>query len=151
MGQFGITSGRYALDPSNGRCLAAYAHFLARREESRSVLKRALSVDPVSPNARFTDAEFSADDNGIRVSERKLRQVLELDPDFVPALYQYGEYLWVVAGKLAEAIQINGLESRRFRRGTLRNSLRRRSERPGGKRAYAAGHLPLRSPSSAAG
>jgi len=155
MGQFGITSARYALDPSNGRCLAAYAvfldDFLARREESRSVLKRALSVDPMSPNARFTNAEFSLDDSGIRVSERKLQQVLELDPNFVPALYQYAEYLWVVAGKLAEAIQINGLESRRFRRGTIRNSLRH-FERPEGGAvrcgSLALGFLRVRLPAS---
>src|SRR6201987_835697 len=75
-----------ALDPSNGRGLEAYAPFLwdvlARPEESRSVLKRALWVDPMSPGAHFTDAEFSWDDSGIRVSLKKLQQVLELDPNF---------------------------------------------------------------------
>ena len=99
-----------ALDPSNGRGLDAYAVFLddvlARPEESRSVLKRALWVDPMSPGARFTDAEFSWFDSGIRVSLKKLRQVLELDPNFIPALHRYGQGIYVVEGKLAEAIQI---------------------------------------------
>ena len=99
-----------ALDPSNGRGLAAYAVFLddvlARPEESRSVLKRALWVDPMSPGARFTDAQFSWFDSGIRVSLKKLRQVLELDPNFIPALHRYGQGIYVVDGKLAEAIQI---------------------------------------------
>jgi TolB-like protein/DNA-binding winged helix-turn-helix (wHTH) protein len=99
-----------ALDPSNGRGLDAYAVFLedvlARPEESRSVLKRALWVDPMSPGAHFTDSEFSWDDSGIRVSQKKLRQVLELDPNFVPALHRYGQTIYVVDGKLAEAIQI---------------------------------------------
>jgi TolB-like protein/DNA-binding winged helix-turn-helix (wHTH) protein len=61
------------LDPSNGRGLVAYAEFLAadaldRPEEARSVLKRALWVDPMSPSAHFTDAEFSGGDGGIKVS-----------------------------------------------------------------------------------
>ena len=45
-----------ALDPSNGRGLEAYAEFLydqlERPEEAKSVLKRALWVDPLSPSAR---------------------------------------------------------------------------------------------------
>src|SRR6201987_3291444 len=101
-----------ALDPSNGRGLEAYAQFLsdyipARAEESRSVLKRALWVDPMSPRVRLTDIDtFSVNDSGVRVAEIKLRQVLELDPNFVPALQRYGQWIWIVDGKLAEAIQI---------------------------------------------
>jgi TolB-like protein/DNA-binding winged helix-turn-helix (wHTH) protein/Tfp pilus assembly protein PilF len=99
-----------ALDPSNGRGLAAYAGFLSsildRPEEGRIVLKRALWVDPMSPSARFTDAEFSLDDSGVKVSEQKTLQVLELDPNFVPALQRYGKLRWLIDGKLAEAIQI---------------------------------------------
>src|SRR4029077_5186583 len=99
-----------ALDPSNGRGLGAYAEFLywvlERPEEGRSVLKRALWVDPMSPSARFTDAEFSLDDSGAKASEQKTLQVLELDPNFVPALELYGTYRWLIDGKLAETIQI---------------------------------------------
>jgi TolB-like protein/DNA-binding winged helix-turn-helix (wHTH) protein len=99
-----------ALDPSNGRGLGAYAEFLysmlQRHEEGRTVLKRALWVDPMSPHARFTDAEFSLDDSGVKVSEEKTLQVLELDPNFVPALQRYGTFRWLFDGKLAEAIQI---------------------------------------------
>jgi TolB-like protein/DNA-binding winged helix-turn-helix (wHTH) protein len=99
-----------ALDPSNGRGLGAYAEFLysilQRPEEGRSVLKRALWVDPMSPHARFTDAMFSLDDSGVKASEEKTLQVLELDPNFVPALQRYGTFRWLFDGKLAEAIQI---------------------------------------------
>jgi TolB-like protein/DNA-binding winged helix-turn-helix (wHTH) protein len=99
-----------ALDPSNGRGLAAYAEFLywilGKPEEGRSVLKRALWVDPISPSARFTDAEFSLEDSGIKVSEQKTLEVLELDPNFVPGLQRYGTFRWAFDGKLAEAIQI---------------------------------------------
>ncbi len=99
-----------ALDASNGRGLGAYAEFLSwileRPAEGRSVLKRALWVDPMSPSARFTDAEFSLDESGATVSEQKTLQVLELDPNFVPALQRYGTFRWLIDGKLAEAIQI---------------------------------------------
>ncbi|MGH8133030.1 MAG: winged helix-turn-helix domain-containing protein, partial [Steroidobacteraceae bacterium] len=99
-----------ALDPSNGRGLGAYAEFLywilERPEEGKSVLKRALWVDPMSRNARFTDAQFSLVDSGVKASEDKTLQVLELDPDFVPALQRYGTFRWWFDGKLAEAIQI---------------------------------------------
>jgi tetratricopeptide (TPR) repeat protein len=56
-----------ALDPSNGRGLEAYADFLwsvDRNEESKSVLKRALWVDPMSASAHFEDAMFSWSDDG---------------------------------------------------------------------------------------
>ena len=99
-----------ALDPSNGRGLEAYAAFLYwtldRPEEGKSVLKRALWVDPMSPSPHFTDADLSLVESGVRVSEQKMLQVLELDPNFVPALHRYGQYRWLIDGKLAEAIQI---------------------------------------------
>ena len=98
-----------ALDPSNGRGLNAYAEFLyelSRTDEGKSVLKRALWVDPMSPSAHFTDATFSLDDSGAKAAEQKTLQVLELDPNFVPALQYYGTYRWRFDGKLAEAIQI---------------------------------------------
>jgi TolB-like protein/DNA-binding winged helix-turn-helix (wHTH) protein/Tfp pilus assembly protein PilF len=99
-----------ALDPSNGRGLVAYAEFvrwtLDRPDEGRRILKRALWVDPMSPSARFTDAEFSLDDSGVKASEQKNLRVLELDPNFVPALERYGRLRWLIDGKLAEAIQI---------------------------------------------
>jgi TolB-like protein/DNA-binding winged helix-turn-helix (wHTH) protein/Tfp pilus assembly protein PilF len=99
-----------ALDPSNGRGLEAYAEFLRwsleRPEEGKSVLKRALWVDPMSPGAHFADAMFSLDDSGVKDSEQKTLQVLELDPNFVPALLRYGKLRWLIEGKLAEAIQL---------------------------------------------
>jgi Tetratricopeptide repeat len=99
-----------ALDPSNGRGLRAYAEFLywilERREEGRSVLKRALWVDPISPSARYTDAVFTLEESGVKASEQKTLQALELDPNFVPALQRYGTFRWAFDGQLAEAIQI---------------------------------------------
>jgi TolB-like protein/DNA-binding winged helix-turn-helix (wHTH) protein/Tfp pilus assembly protein PilF len=98
------------LDPSNGRGLEAYATFLfstlERPEEGRRVLDRALWVDPMSPSPRFSDADLSLFEGGVRVSEQKMLRVLELDPNFVPALHRYGQYRWLIDGKLAEAAQI---------------------------------------------
>ncbi len=99
-----------ALDSSNGRGLEAYAEFLyndlQRPEEGKSVLKRALWVDPMSPSAHYADAGFSLSDSGAKTWEQKTLQVLELDPNFVPALLWYGWIRWQIEGKLAEAIQI---------------------------------------------
>jgi Tfp pilus assembly protein PilF len=98
------------LDPSNGRGLEAYALFLyeqwQRPTEAKSVLKRALWVDPLSPGPRQTDSEFSFMEIGVRDAYQKTLQVLELDPNFVPALHRDAQYRWVIDGKLAEAIQI---------------------------------------------
>jgi len=100
-----------ALDPSNGRGIEAYAQFLFDvldgPEEGSSVLKRALWVDPLSVSARLKDAEeFTFFESGVKASEQKTLQVLELDPNFVPALLWYGKVRWLVDGRLAEAIQI---------------------------------------------
>ena len=99
-----------ALDPSNGRGLEAYAEFLfndlQRPEDGKSVLRRALWVDPMSPSAHYADAAFSLADSGAQTWEQKTRQVLELDPNFVPALLWYGWIRWQIDGRLAEAVQI---------------------------------------------
>jgi TolB-like protein/DNA-binding winged helix-turn-helix (wHTH) protein len=101
-----------ALDPSNGRGLTAYAHFLKfdtptdREEESQRMLRRALQIDPMSPWAHFKAAVW-ATEAGIsktEVVERNVLDVLELDPNFVPALERYGKYRWLFDGKFAEAI-----------------------------------------------
>jgi TolB-like protein/DNA-binding winged helix-turn-helix (wHTH) protein len=98
-----------ALDPSNGRGLTAYADFLFFTmevdDDSNRILKRALWVDPMSASARLLDAEFGLWDSGSAVTERRTLEVLELDPEFVPALQRYGKFRWVVDGQMAEAIQ----------------------------------------------
>ena len=113
-----------ALDPSNGRGLTAYAEFLdpdsfgrvqspkARPnyvphvEEARRMLQRALQIDPMSPGAHFDAAAGSFFDVGGLMLEQRMLAVLELDPDFVPALSEVGLTRWVLHDKLAEAAQI---------------------------------------------
>jgi hypothetical protein len=48
------------------------------------------------PSAHFADAMFSLDDSGAKASEQKTLQVLELDPNFVPALLAYGKFRWLI-------------------------------------------------------
>ena len=103
-----------ALDPSNGRGLTAYADFLKNDtstenwEESQRMLHRALQIDPMSPWAHFKAAVW-ATQMGVsktEVAERNVLDVLELDPDFAPALERYGKYRWLFDGKFAEAIAL---------------------------------------------
>jgi TolB-like protein/DNA-binding winged helix-turn-helix (wHTH) protein len=99
-----------ALDPSNGRGLTAYAEFLDsdydRPEEAARVLQRALWIDPMSPRAHFHAAMRSLDEGGANMVENNMLGVLELDPDFVPALQRLGKYRWLLHDRLTEAVQI---------------------------------------------
>jgi TolB-like protein/DNA-binding winged helix-turn-helix (wHTH) protein len=106
-----------ALDPSNGRGFTAYADFLKndkpRRnwdmcDECRRMLRKALQIDPMSPSAHFKAAVW-ATESGVaksQVVERNVLDVLELDPNFVPAIDRYGKYRWLFDGKFAEAIAL---------------------------------------------
>ena len=103
-----------ALDPSNGRGLTAYADFLKndmptnKWEECQRMLHRALQIDPMSPLAHFKAAVW-ATETGVsktEVAERRVLDVLELDPNFAPALERYGRYRWLFDGKFAEAIAL---------------------------------------------
>jgi TolB-like protein/DNA-binding winged helix-turn-helix (wHTH) protein len=97
------------LDPSNGRGLTAYAEYLDnddRPAEASRVLQRALRIDPISPRAHFWEATRSLTVYGGEMVQQKMLEVLELDPNFVPALQRYGKYRWQHHGALAEAAQI---------------------------------------------
>jgi TolB-like protein/DNA-binding winged helix-turn-helix (wHTH) protein len=101
------------LDPSNSRGLTAYADFLrweypdASQEDSTRVLQRALQIDPMAPLPQFKAAVWSSEDatSKTQVVEQKVLEVLEKDPNFVPALSRYGKYRWMFDGKIAEGIQ----------------------------------------------
>ena len=101
------------LDPSNGRGLTAYADFLkweypgADPGDSGRVLQRALQIDPMAPLAQFKAAVWSSEDATAKtqVVEQRVLEVLEKDPNFVPALSRYGKYRWLFDGQIAEGIQ----------------------------------------------
>ena len=113
-----------ALDPSNGRGLTAYAEFLdyqdfgwvqaggdsgnypVQREKAKRILQRALQIDPMSPGAHFDAATGGLSEGGAATLEQSMISVLELDPEFVPALFQVGKYRWLFHGKLTDAVAI---------------------------------------------
>lgn len=99
-----------ALEPANGRGLVAYSEFLDRQgriDEGAKVLDRAMLVDPLSPRLHFrlVMREFGRS-TFIQTREPGLRHVLEIDPDYQPALQRYGKTKWMMNGHLTEAAQI---------------------------------------------
>jgi TolB-like protein len=99
-----------ALDPTNGRGLVAYSEFLDRQgryDEGAKVLDRAMLVDPLSPRLHFrlVMREFGRT-TFLQTREPGLRHVLEIDPDYQPALQRYGKTKWMLNGQLTEATQI---------------------------------------------
>lgn len=97
------------LDPGNSRGLVAYSEFLdrqARSNEASRMLDRAMLVDPLSPRLHFRLAMRETGTKGVAFREAGLKRVLELDPDYQPALQRYGKTRWMLHGKLAEAAQL---------------------------------------------
>ena len=96
------------LDPSNGRAIAAYAEFLddnGRRSEAERLLERALEIDPISPRAHFWRVMRQFPTNAGTI-EAGLKAVLDIDPDYQPALQRYAKRRWMLHGELTEAIEI---------------------------------------------
>ena len=98
-----------ALDPANGRGLVAYSEFLDdedRFDEGAKVLDQAMLVDPLSPRLHFRRVMREFGRPGIQTREPGLRHVLEIDPDYQPALQRYGKTKWLLNGQLTESAQI---------------------------------------------
>ena len=97
------------LDPNNGRGLVAYAEFLRSRDrvdEAKAVIERALVVDPRAPRAHFLEVMLGLEAEGGLAREAGMKRVLELDPNYHPALQRYAKYRWQFHGQLTEAAQI---------------------------------------------
>jgi len=95
-------------DPSNGRGITAFAEFLdrsGRTAEAALMLERAIKVDPLSPRAYFWRARRNPDLD-VDTLEAAMLSVLEIDPDYVPALQRYAKYRWILHGDLAQAIRL---------------------------------------------
>jgi TolB-like protein/DNA-binding winged helix-turn-helix (wHTH) protein len=97
-----------SLDPGNARGITAFAEFLDRIgkvEEARQLLERAIELDPLSPRPRFWLVMRNWQNDATSL-EDNLRGILELDPDFQPALQRYAKHRWFRHGEIAEAIQL---------------------------------------------
>jgi hypothetical protein len=68
------------------------------------LLDRALALDPISPRAHFRRVMrmFPVDPGAM---ESGMAQVLEIDPDYQPALQRYAKYRWMFDGDIALGIQ----------------------------------------------
>jgi TolB-like protein/Tfp pilus assembly protein PilF len=97
------------LDPSNSRGLLGYSTFLrkaGRFDESSKAIDRALQVDPMSPHVHFMQVQRKFRTDGGLSLEQGMRRVLDIDPDYQPALQRYAKYRWMHHGMLAEAARI---------------------------------------------
>lgn len=97
-----------ALDPGNARGITAFAEFLDsldRPEEAKRLLDRAREIDPLSPRPLYWLAMRDWKNTAATI-EDDMRRVLELDPDYQPALQRYAKARWWGHAELAEAIQL---------------------------------------------
>lgn len=98
-------------DPSNrpvaGR--AAGPRSPARAGEAAKVLERVLWIDPLSARVRFRQSMRAArlgNRTGADVAEQQMREILEYDPEYYPALERMAKYRWMYRSKPAEAIAV---------------------------------------------
>lgn len=97
-----------ALDPGNARGITAFAEFLdslERKEEAKALLDRAREIDPLSPRPLYWLAMRDWKNTAAQI-EDDMRRVLELDPDYQPALQRYSKARWWGHAEIAEAIQL---------------------------------------------
>ncbi len=111
-----------ALDPTFARAWAALAHsyylmsvvghwsFVDALNRMKQALDKALELDPNLPEAHagLGVRQYKYSDFDLVAAEASFRRALELDPDNVYALYEYGKFLYL-AGRPDEAMA----ESRR--------------------------------------
>ena len=75
-----------------------------KREEAFTLIDRALALDPLVPSTHLTKGLMvlygRSDHAG---ADALYRQVLELDPNFYPALARLGELRWCCEGRFAES------------------------------------------------
>ncbi len=97
-----------ARDPGNARAMTAYSELLdglGRPGDAAEWLERALRVDPLWPRAHFRKAQRNFRVVGSAVEQQTLR-MLELDPQYYPALQRLAKYRWMNHGETAQAISI---------------------------------------------
>lgn len=95
-------------DVANVRAMTTYSELLdgiGRREEGARWLDLALRIDPLWPRARFRSAQRNFPIVGSAI-EQQTEKLLELDPNYYPALQRQAKYRWQMHGDIAAAISI---------------------------------------------
>jgi TolB-like protein len=98
------------LRPSDAKGYAGLAAVLyeqrARREEALRMLEHARRLDPLEPAHDVAKAVFLLYERGdVKNAEALLRNVLQRQPDYLPAVVRLGEMTWSPAGNWSEAIK----------------------------------------------
>jgi TolB-like protein/DNA-binding winged helix-turn-helix (wHTH) protein len=102
------------LDPSNARGLTAYAEFLEwanttregpNQNSGQALMDRVLSIDPLSPRARFWTVQRQLGKLTPDELEEQQRRALELDPQNYPLASRYALRPWMFHGEFADAIE----------------------------------------------
>ncbi len=97
-----------AQDRANVRAMTAYSELLDQMDQKSAAdkwLQKALLIDPLWPRARFRAAQRHFSSVGAAVEQQNLK-VLELDPNYYPALQRRAKYQWQQHGEMAQAISI---------------------------------------------
>lgn len=103
------------LDPSNSRGLTAYAEFLdnasiaskgSAGDAGKPLLDRVLSVDPLSPRARFWLVQRRWTLTSPDQIEKELANSLAIDPENYWIANRYANRRWRFNGESAEAIEL---------------------------------------------
>lgn len=99
------------LTPSNARAYQQLAALLyddpSRRREVAEPLQRARALDPLDPDLAVTWAVYQFYESGnAEDAESLLRQVLERNPQYLPAMVRRGEILLFGMGQFVEGIRV---------------------------------------------
>jgi TolB-like protein/DNA-binding winged helix-turn-helix (wHTH) protein len=95
-------------DAANVRAMTAYSELLdsmGRRDEAARWLNLALRIDPLWSRARFRAAQRNFPNVGSAI-EQQTQKLLELDPNYYPALQRQAKYRWQMHGEITNAISI---------------------------------------------
>ena len=101
-----------ALSPSFGAGYATFAETLSgwnRPEEALQMIDRAILVDPLAPRHYYLKGlllSFREDAASMNEAEALMLRVLEIDPNFSPALTRLAGWRWEEHGQTAEAIKL---------------------------------------------
>ena len=101
-----------ALSPSYGAGYSSFAEALSnwnRPAEALAMIDRAILVDPLVPRPYYLKAllvSLREDAGSAHEAEALMLRVLEIDPNFSPALTRLASWQWEEYGQTAEAIKL---------------------------------------------
>jgi DNA-binding winged helix-turn-helix (wHTH) protein/tetratricopeptide (TPR) repeat protein len=128
------------LDPTHAAAITAYSQLLDgklhRPEEGARWLDRALSIDPLLPQARFRAAQRQFDRVGAGIDQLN-QKLLDSLPDYYPAQQRFAKYRWQGHGEIADAIDV------------MERAIKADPENPWGRHTAVAFYLDANDPAAA--